>query len=86
MKTRAIGLAAGAIAVGLVMAAFTPLGAAAASISLGGSATVTASSQNSATQQTAVKAVDGVAGGYPGDHTTEWATLGGKAGSAITLT
>ena len=43
MKTRAIGLVAGAMAVGLVMAAFTPLGAAAASISLGGSATVTAS-------------------------------------------
>ena len=41
-------------------------------------ATATASSQNTSTSQTAAKAIDGVAGGYPGDHTTEWATIGGR--------
>jgi hypothetical protein len=48
-------------------------------------ATATASSQNTSTSQTAAKAIDGVAGGYPGDHTTEWATVGGRAGSTLTL-
>ena len=47
---------------------------------------VSASSQNSSTGQTAVKAVDGSAVGYPGDYTREWATSGGKAGSWIQLT
>ena len=48
--------------------------------------TVTASSQNTSTAQTAVKAVDGSVLGYPTDSTKEWATAGGKAGSWIQLT
>ena len=47
--------------------------------------TVSASSQNTGTGQTAVKAVDGSAVGYPGDYTREWATAGGGAGSWIQL-
>ncbi|MBS1698136.1 MAG: tandem-95 repeat protein [Actinobacteria bacterium] len=50
------------------------------------SATATASSQNTAAGQTAAKAIDGVAQGYPTDSTKEWATSGGKAGSWIQLT
>ena len=46
---------------------------------------VTASSQNTASGQTAVKAVDGVIAGYPVDTTREWATVGGKAGSYLNL-
>lgn len=42
---------------------------------------VTASSQSSATGQSAAKAVDGVVAGYPGGATNEWATVGGRAGS-----
>ncbi|MDR7083939.1 LmbE family N-acetylglucosaminyl deacetylase, partial [Arthrobacter ginsengisoli] len=49
------------------------------------SATATASSQNIATGQTAIKAVDGVIAGYPVDSTREWATVGGKAGSYLNL-
>ena len=49
------------------------------------SATVTASSQNTSTGQLAVKAVDGVVDGYPGDYTREWATVGGKVGSWLEL-
>nr|WP_246406479.1 discoidin domain-containing protein [Modestobacter versicolor] len=49
------------------------------------SATVTASSQNSATGQLASKAVDGVVDGYPGVHTAEWATQGIGAGSWLQL-
>lgn len=79
-------VAAWGIASAVALAVLTPLSASAASGSLGGSATVTATSQNTTTQQTAAKAVDGVAGGYPGDYTTEWASVGGKAGTAITLT
>ena len=48
-------------------------------------ATVSASSQNAATGQLAVKAVDGVADGYPGDYTKEWATLGQGAGAWLQL-
>jgi len=48
-------------------------------------ATVTASSQNTATGQLAIKAVDGVAAGYPGASTHEWATVGGVAGSWLNL-
>jgi len=47
---------------------------------------VTASSQNTSTGQTAVKAVDGSPLGYPDDYTKEWATVAGKAGSWIQLT
>ena len=49
------------------------------------SATATASSQNTSTGQTAAKAIDGVIGGYPGDYTVEWATVGGGAGSWLEL-
>ena len=49
------------------------------------SATVTASSQNTTSGQTAAKAVDGVIAGHPIDATREWATLGGKAGSYLNL-
>ena len=57
--------------------------AAAADLAL--SATATASSQNTSTGQTAAKAIDGVIDGYPGDHTREWATNGGGAGSWLKL-
>jgi hypothetical protein len=49
-------------------------------------ASVTASSQNSADGQQAIKAVDGVVDGYPGDYTREWATVGGKVNSWLKLT
>ena len=49
-------------------------------------ASVTASSQNTSTGQTAAKAIDGVIDGYPGDYTKEWATVGGGAGSWLKLT
>ena len=48
-------------------------------------ATVSASSQNTGTGQLAIKAVDGVADGYPGDSTREWATAGQRAGAWIRL-
>ena len=48
--------------------------------------TVTASSENTATTQTAAKAVDGSPTGYPTDYTKEWSTVGGKAGSWLQLT
>jgi hypothetical protein len=48
-------------------------------------ATVTASSENSGTGQLAIKAVDGVVDGYPGDHTREWATSREGAGAWIQL-
>jgi LmbE family N-acetylglucosaminyl deacetylase len=49
-------------------------------------ATLTASSQNAGTAQLAVKAVDGVADGYPGDFTKEWATTGEGSGAWLQLT
>jgi hypothetical protein len=48
-------------------------------------ATVTASSQNTSTGQSATKAVDGILDGYPGDYTREWATVGQGAGAWIRL-
>jgi LmbE family N-acetylglucosaminyl deacetylase len=48
-------------------------------------AVVSASSQSSSTSQTAVKAVDGSALGYPDDYTREWATAGGGVGSWLKL-
>jgi LmbE family N-acetylglucosaminyl deacetylase len=48
-------------------------------------ATVTVSSENASTEQLGIKAVDGVVGGYPGDYTKEWATLGQLAGAWIEL-
>ena len=70
-----------------VLAVMPAVSASAAPINVARSAgvTVNASSQNSSTGQTAVKAVDGSATGYPGDSTREWATSGGKAGSWIQL-
>jgi hypothetical protein len=48
-------------------------------------ASVTASSQDTSTGQTALKAVDGSILGYPVDYTHEWATVGKKAGAWINL-
>ena len=47
------------------------------------SATASASSETPG--QTAAKAIDGVATGYPTEYSKEWATLGGKSGSWIEL-
>lgn len=49
-------------------------------------AVATANSENPSTEQTADKAIDGIAGGHPGDYTTEWATVGGREDSNLTLT
>jgi len=57
-----------------------------APVNVAGSASVVASSQNTSTGQTALKAVDGEADGYPGDSSREWATVGGTDGSTLTLT
>jgi len=46
---------------------------------------VTASSETPATGQLAIKAVDGVIDGYPGDYTREWATNRQGAGAWIDL-
>jgi len=48
-------------------------------------AAVTASSETPQYGQLAIKAVDGVIDGYPGDYTKEWATSGGRAGSWLQL-
>ena len=48
-------------------------------------AAVTASSETLPSGQLAIKAVDGVIDGYPGDYTKEWATSGGRAGSWLQL-
>ncbi|MET0828157.1 MAG: PIG-L family deacetylase [Microbacterium sp.] len=53
---------------------------------IAGEAVVTASSENTATDQTADRAVDGVVDGFPGDHTKEWASVGGRTGTTLTLT
>jgi len=50
------------------------------------SAAVTASSESTATGQLAVKAVDQVIDGYPGDYRREWATAGQRAGAWLRLT
>src|SRR5690606_37638681 len=55
------------------------------SVNVAGTAVVTASSQNSSTNQLAIRAVDGVIDGYPGDYTREWATQGQGAGAWIQL-
>ena len=49
------------------------------------SATLTGSSQDTASGQGYAKAIDGSALGYPTDATKEWATVGGKANSWIQL-
>jgi len=48
-------------------------------------ASVTASSERPSTGQLAIKAIDGIVDGYPGDHTREWATLSEGAGAWIQL-
>lgn len=48
-------------------------------------AQVTASSENTATGQTASRAVDGIVDGFPGNHTNEWASDGGGVGTTLTL-
>lgn len=48
-------------------------------------ASATASSENTANGQLAIKAIDGVIDGYPGDYTREWATVGQGAGAWIKL-
>ncbi len=48
-------------------------------------AEVTASSETPSTGQLAIKAVDGVIDGYPGDYTKEWATNGQGAGAWLRL-
>ncbi|MCU1366992.1 MAG: putative N-acetylglucosaminyl phosphatidylinositol deacetylase [Ilumatobacteraceae bacterium] len=50
------------------------------------SAVATASSQNASTGQTAGKAIDGSADGYPGDYSREWASQGQSAGAWLQLT
>ncbi|KAJ0427038.1 hypothetical protein BJY00DRAFT_7209 [Aspergillus carlsbadensis] len=48
-------------------------------------ARVTASSANTAADQTPDKAIDASAGGFPAKHTHEWVSNGGKTGSWLTL-
>jgi hypothetical protein len=48
-------------------------------------ASASASSQNAADGQVAARAVDGVADGYPGDWTKEWATQGQRTGAWLQL-
>jgi LmbE family N-acetylglucosaminyl deacetylase len=48
-------------------------------------ATITSSSQNFGTNQLAIKAIDGVVDGWPGDYTREWATISGISGSWLEL-
>ena len=49
-------------------------------------ATVSVSSESTATQQLGIKAIDGIVDGAPGDYTKEWATNGQLAGAWIKLT
>ena len=46
---------------------------------------MTASSQNATFSQEAIRAIDGVNDGYPGDFSKEWSTISGGAGSWIQL-
>ena len=52
---------------------------------LGTLAVVTASSETPQYGQLAIKAVDGVIDGYPGDITREWVTAGEKSGAWLKL-
>ena len=54
-------------------------------VNVAGSAVVSASSESVGTGQSAAKAVDGVADGWPGDYSREWATSGGGVGSWLQL-
>jgi len=74
------------VLLGLMIVLFPGTSAAAATATnVAAVATVSASSQTASTGQFAVKAVDGVVAGYPGDYTKEWATYGGRAGSWLKL-
>lgn len=84
-KLIALRNVAAATVVGALLAVGLTLPAQAASSVISGQATATASSQNTGSGQTAAKAIDGVAQGYPTDSSREWATVGGKAGSWIRL-
>jgi LmbE family N-acetylglucosaminyl deacetylase len=55
------------------------------SVNVAGQTIVLASSENTADGQLASKAVDGIADGYPGDYSREWATQGEGAGAWIEL-
>lgn len=55
------------------------------SVNVAPQAVVTASSQNAADGQFATKVIDGVADGYPGDYSREWATSGEGVGAWIEL-
>ncbi|MGZ5075404.1 MAG: DUF7402 domain-containing protein [Methylobacter sp.] len=73
---------------GSVTSSFSTSSSSASITNIARLATVTASSQNSGTSQTASKAIDGVidgVGGVPGDYSREWATVGGHAGSWLQL-
>jgi lysophospholipase L1-like esterase len=54
-------------------------------ITLASGVVVTASSESVGTSQLALKAIDGVVDGWPGDFSAEWATLGEGAGAWIDL-
>ena len=69
---------------GPVMAS-TTAGAPANDTNLALGAQASASSQNVATGQVAAKAIDGYVDGWPGNYSREWATVGGRSGSWLTL-
>lgn len=54
-------------------------------VALQSGVTVTVSSESAAYGQTGAKAIDGVADGYPGDYSREWATDGEAVGAWIEL-
>ena len=88
MLGRRLSVVIVAAAVGAVVSAAGPVASAECdpATNLAECATAEASSENASTAQTADKAIDGVADGYPGDYTAEWATIGGMADSTLTLT
>ena len=73
----------GGATTGFVDITVTPSGA---PLNLAPSATATASSENTARNQQAIKALDGVVDGFPNDGTKEWATVSQVAGAWIQLT
>ncbi|MHB1010771.1 MAG: DUF7402 domain-containing protein [Propionibacteriaceae bacterium] len=64
----------------------TPTAPASTNLARSVDVTVTASTQNTESGQSAAKAVDGSALGYPVDYTREWASRGERAGAWIQLT
>lgn len=85
-RTRSIVIATGAVVA--IFSAASPVASAECepASNLAECAVATANSENPGTEQTADKAIDGIAGGHPGDYTTEWATVGGREDSTLTLT